>query len=161
MEEIKDGKITGAIDAITLKKIENITEQMKNCICKVYGEETGTGFFCKIQYEGKTIPVLMTNYHIISDVFLKSNKVVKISTNDGEGEEYNEINIDENSKIYSSIKEKYDIMIIKVEEEKYLYDYLELDNHLFDENIEKIYENKSIYIFIIPWKKFMFLLDME
>ena len=161
MEEIKDGKITGAIDAIPLEKIENITEQMKNCICKVYGEETGKGFFCKIKYEGKTIPVLMTNYHIISDDFFKSNKVVKISTNDGEGEDYNEININENSKIYSSIKEKYDIMIIKVEEEKYLYDYLELDNHLFDENIEKYMKINQYIYFIIPWKKSMFLLEAE
>ena len=126
---------------------------MKTCICRVYGEETGTGFFCKIQYEGESIPVLMTNYNIISDDFLKNSKEVKISINDGDGEEYDTININENSKLYSSMKEKYDIMIIKLEEEKYIYDYLEIDDHLFDEKKEKIYEDKSIYILHYPMGK--------
>ena len=53
--------------------------------------------------------------------------------------------INKNIKIYSSLKDEYDIMIIKIEEEKDIYHYLTLDEHLFDENIEKIYEDKSIY----------------
>ena len=61
-ERIDEGKIKGAIDAISLEKIEMITEQMKTCICQVYGKEIGTGFFCKIRYKDKNIPVLMTNY---------------------------------------------------------------------------------------------------
>ena len=82
-ERIDEGKITGAIDPISLKKAEKITEQMKTCICQVYGKETRTGFFCKIRYEGKDIPVLMTNYHIINDDFLKDTRELKISINDG------------------------------------------------------------------------------
>ena len=31
----------------------------------VYGDSNGTGFFCKIEYNNKKIPVLITNYHII------------------------------------------------------------------------------------------------
>ena len=109
---------------------------MKTCICHVYGKETGTGFFCKIRYEGKDIPVLMTNYHIINDDFLKDTRELKISINDGKIIDF--ININENSNIYSSIRDEYDIMIIKLEEGKDIYHYLELDEHLFDENIEKI-----------------------
>ena len=60
---IDEGKITGAIDAISLENVYKITEQMKFSICQVYGDLTGTGFFCKIPYEGESIPVLMTNYH--------------------------------------------------------------------------------------------------
>ena len=41
-------------------------------------------------------------------------------------------------------------MIIKLEEEKDIYHYLEIDEHLFDENIEKIYKDKSIYILHYP-----------
>ena len=40
-------------------------------------------------------------------------------------------------------------MVIKLEEEKEIYHYLELDDKLFKDNSEKlydIYENKSIYI---------------
>ena len=74
---IKEGKIKGAIDAIPLEKAEKITEQMKTCICMVYGELIGTGFFCKVLYKDKYIPVLITNYHIISDEFIKNNKKLK------------------------------------------------------------------------------------
>ena len=89
---IDEGKITGAIDAISLENIDKITEKMKARICQVYaGNLIGTGFFCKIPYEGGRIPVLMTNYHIISDDFLKNNKIFKISINNGE--KYDTINI--------------------------------------------------------------------
>ena len=60
----------------------------------------------------------MTNYHVISDDFLQNNKKIKISINNGE--KYDTIKVNENSKIYSSIRNEYDIMIIKLEEEKNL-----------------------------------------
>ena len=143
-----EGRIKGAIDALSLENINKITEQMKTCICQVYGELLGTGFFCKIPHKGKGIPVLMTNYHIISDDFLKNNKKIKISINDGKI--FNIININWNSKVYSSIRDEYDIMIIRLEKEKDIYRYLELDGHLFDNNSEDIYEDKSIYIIHYP-----------
>ena len=99
----------------------------------------GTGFFCRIPYEGKSIPVLMTNYHLINDDFLKNNKKIKISINNGN--KYDNIKINQNSKIYSSKAIEYDIMIIKVEEEKDIYHYLDLDEHLFDENSEEIHNS--------------------
>ena len=137
---IDETKITGAIDALSLDNIDKITEKMKTCICKVYaGNKIGTGFFCRIPYEGKSIPVLMTNYHVISDDFLKNNKSFQISINNGEI--YDTININENSKIYSSIRNKYDIMIIKLTDENNKYNYLDLDEHLFDENSEEIHNS--------------------
>ena len=141
---IEEGKITGAIDSITLEKQEMITKQMKTCICKIFGEKYGTGFFCKMLYENKIIKVLMTNYHIISDDYLKKNKHINISINDGK-KNYS-IQINSSSKIFSSDSEKYDIMIIKLDEEKDFIDYLELDEHLFDKYSEEFYANQSIYI---------------
>ena len=121
---------------------------MKTCICRLHAQNVeGTGFFCKIPYKNKKIPVLITNYHLISDEFIENNKKIKININD---DEYYEINLNENSKIYSSIKEEYDIMIIKLEEEKDICNYLELDESLFKDNSEKIYEDKSIYILHYP-----------
>ena len=76
---IDEGKITGAIDALSLKNRNKITEKMKFSICQVYGDLTGTGFFCKIPYKDKSIPVLMTNYHIISDDFIKNHKSFKLN----------------------------------------------------------------------------------
>ena len=149
MEERTDeGKIKGAIDAISLEKTEKIVEQMKTCICMVYGDSNGTGFFCKIEYNNKKIPVLITNYHIISDEFIKNKKQLKISINNEQI--FDIISINDNSKIYSSIRNEYDIMIIKLDEEKNIYHYLELDEHLFDKDQFDIYEDKSIYILHYP-----------
>ena len=145
---INEGKMKGAIDAITLEKVEKITEQMKTCICMVYGELIGTGFFCKILYKNRYIPVLITNYHIISDEFIKNNKKIKISINNEKI--FDIIKINENNKIYSSEENKYDIMIIKLDEEKNIYHYLELDEHIDAQNLENLYEDKSIYILHYP-----------
>ena len=88
---IQEGKIKGAIDAIQLDNIEKIAEQMKTSICRVYGYVMGTGFFCKIPYKDKCIPVLITNYHLINDDFLKSRDNVEISINNGN--QYDKIKI--------------------------------------------------------------------
>ena len=136
VEIIDEGKITGAIDLIDVENIEKITEQMKKCICHIYTERNaqnkrkeGTGFFCKIPFEHKTISVLMTNYHVINDEYLKNNKKIKITINDEEITDT--INLNENMKIYSSVKNEYDLMIIKLEKENDIYHYLELDDKLF------------------------------
>ena len=82
-------------------------------------------------------------------IFLKIIKALKISINNGE--KYETININENCKIYSSERDIYDIMIIKLKDEKNIkYNYLDLDEHLFDEDSEDIYKNKSIYILHYP-----------
>ena len=145
---IDEGKIKRSIDALSLENIDKITGQMKNSICQVYGDLIGTGFFCKIPYEGKKIPVLMTNYHIISDDFLQKNKKIKISMNDAKV--YDTIKINENNKIYSSVRDEYDIMVIKLEEEQDIYHYLYVDEHLLDKDSENIYEDKSLYILHYP-----------
>ena len=145
-ERIDEGRIKGAIDPISLEKTEKIVEQMKSSICQVYGKETGTGFFCKIPYEGKSIPVLMTNYHIIDDDFLKNNKELKISKSNGE---IDFININEKSKIYSSPEDKYDMTIIKLKENE-INTFLEIDDNLFNKDSENFYEDESIYILHYP-----------
>ena len=61
-ERFEEGMIKGAINSITLERVENILKQMKNCICKITGKNIGTGFFCKIPYKKEIIPVLITNY---------------------------------------------------------------------------------------------------
>ena len=114
----------------------------------VYGDLIGTGFFCKINYNYKQIPVLITNYHIISDEFIKNKKQLKISINNEQI--FDIISINDNSKIYSSIRNEYDIMIIKLDEEKNIYHYLELDEHIDAQNLENLYEDKSIYILHYP-----------
>ena len=120
---------------------------MENYICKINGDSLGTGFFCKIEFNNKKIPVLMTCYHIISDDFVKNNKYIEIYIKD-----YSHIiNINKDSKIYSSKKEEYDIMIIKINEDNNkINNYLEIDSNIFKKDSFLTYQNEPIYILHYP-----------
>ena len=141
----EEGLIKGSIDWITIEKTETILDQMKKCVCKVIGNKIGTGFFSKISYQNKIIPVMITNYHIVDDDFMEKNKQIKISIND----KYQMMNINEKSKIYSSKKDEYDMMIIKLNENE-INNYLEIDEDIFNKDSETFYKNESIYILHYP-----------
>ncbi len=144
-DKIEEGFIKGSIDIITIDKTEKILKQMKESICKINGKKIGTGFFCKINYNNELISVLMTNYHIIDDDYIKNNNKIIIYIN----EIPKIININKDSKIYSSDKNKYDIMIIKINED-IINNYLEIDNDIYEDNSELFYKEKSIYILHNP-----------
>ena len=93
-------------------------------LCKI--DCKGTGFFCKIPYKNEKIPVLITCYYIVDDEFFEKNKELKIYIN---FKKYN-IKIDKTNKIYSSDIEHYNIMIIKLNEEDNINEYLELDEKI-------------------------------
>ena len=142
-ERYEEGLIKGSIDSMTIEKTEIILDQMKKCICKVIGDNIGTGFFCKILYENKLIPVMITNYHVINDNYINNNKQIKISIN----EDYEIININNKSKIYSSQINEYDIMIIKINQDnEEIRDYLEVDPNIYKEDSLSTYKNEDIYI---------------
>lgn len=144
-ERIEEGIIPGS------KKIEILENSklkyMEKYICKINGEKIGTGFFCKIKYKKELIPVLMTNYHVIDDDFLKNNKFIKIYIKG----DYHLININKNSKIYSSTNDKYDIMIINLNEDNNDFKYLlQIDTNIFLNNSLLTYKNEPIYILYYP-----------
>ena len=87
---------------------------MSKCICKLNGEKIGTGFFCKIEHKNELIPVLITNYHVINENYLKGKTQLKFYINDN----YKIININEKSTIYSSVRDKYDMFIIKLKDDE-------------------------------------------
>ena len=151
---IEEGKIKGAIDSVPIEKLEKILYQMKNCVCKVIGIKVGTGFFCKIFYQNKLIPVLMTNFHIIDDNFIETKSRLDLYIN----ENLKRISINKNSKIYSSIKEEYDVMIIKLNEEDEINNFLELDNNIFIDKSEESYNEHSIYIASSKWLQYISIL---
>ena len=70
-----------AIEPISIEKTEIILNQMKRCICSVYGESIGTGFFCKILFRNELIPVLITAFNIIDDNYIENNREIKLSIN--------------------------------------------------------------------------------
>ena len=115
------------------------------CICKISRGLMGTGFFSKIDLEGKTIPVLITNYHVINDDFINKNKKLTFYIN---GHSHT-IDINKENVVYSSPDKKYDIMIIKLKECEG-YSFLEIDNNIFEDGSLENYENQGIYILHYP-----------
>ena len=126
----------------SIEQTSRILYQMKKCICKIYlKNEYGTGFFCLIPYNNKLYPVLVTNYHIISDKYIKENNSIKISLNDEE--ETKSLSLSSDRLLL--LNKDTDTTIIEILDEDYINDYLELDDYLFDEKQISYYNGKTIY----------------
>ena len=138
-ERTEEGKPMGAEEAILL--CESEYKSKGNCICKIDGNKAGTGFFCKIKRGEELIPVLITNYHVIDDNYMKQNKYLKFYIND----KSHIIDLNSENKIYSSTNNEYDMMIIRLKEGQ-VNNYLDIDENIFEDNSENYYENDSIYI---------------
>ena len=143
-DRIDEGLPQGAEKAIPLEKADYKYKSKENCICLINGNLKGTGFFCKIEFEGKLTPVLITNYHVVNDDFMNQKKKLTFYVKDV----LHSINIDKDSKIYSSIRDKYDMMIIRLKEGE-VNNYLEIDENIFDKSVDD-YENEGIYILHYP-----------
>ena len=149
MEERKlEGLPPNAGEAIPLRDADYKYKSKENCICLINGNLKGTGFFCKIEFEGKLTPVLITNYHVVNDDFMNQNTKLTFYVKDDVKDVLHSINIDKDSKIYSSIRDKYDIMIIRLKEGE-VNNYLEIDENIFDNSVDD-YKNESIYILHHP-----------
>ena len=144
-ETISEGLIRGAKEIVQLKGTK--LEKMEKYICIVNGKTIGTGFFTKIFYNNKLTPVLITNFHVVDDEFIENNKQLKFYMND----KRKIISIDKKRKIYSSKKGEYDIMIIKLNEEDDINNYLEIDQNIFEKNSEYLYKDELIYILHFPY----------
>ena len=127
-----------------------ISEQLKiipflleNCICSIckignYNKIKATGFFCKIPYQSKLLPVLITCNHILNSEDIVKNNNIEISINNNNDKK--KIIIDKNRIIYSN--EKLDMTFIEIIPNKdNINNFLEIDeyNH-------KDYYNYPIYI---------------
>ena len=88
---------------------------------------------------------LITSYVVIGDEFVQSNNSIKVFLN----EEYKSINI-KNKIIYSSTHDKYDIIIIRLQDGE-IKDYLEIDENLF-KNSELEFKDEPIYLLYYPGK---------
>ena len=134
---------------ISIEGTKNILNQMENSICKIYKEDggKGTGFFCKIKYKNKIIPVFMTNNHVIDDIYLKKNKEINITLNDDEEEKIIRLNNDR--LIYTN--KMYDTTIIEIIPEKDLItNFMEIDERIYKDNSNIYYNKYSIYIIQYP-----------
>ena len=150
-----------SLEPISFEGTENILDQMNKCVCRIFNNGEGTGFFTKIPFKSKLLPVLITNNHIIGRDDIKNNKKITLYLNKDKIEKV--FKIDNERLRYTN--EKLDITIIEIreKEDKLKNKYLELDEGIinyFESNKNKNpnylnnkYCNESIYIINYPKDK--------
>ena len=153
METNFENKASDYPQALSFASILYINEQMRKCVCKVSSKrrEDGTGFFCKIPFSNSInlLPVLITSNLIIDEEYLVKGKEIMFSLND-EKEEY-VINIEDSRKIYKQDEKDGMIFIeIKPSDGLDIDSFLEIDKNVFENNIENIYKNQSVYLIHYP-----------
>ena len=111
-----------------------------NSICRINNK--GNGFFVKIQYKSKLLPVLITTNHIITTDDIQYKRYISILLNN-EGT-IKTIKLDDNRIMYTN--EKLDITIIEIKENVDILNnnYLELEDNLINYlKLDKIKLNKK------------------
>ena len=143
--KINEGLIKGAQPPKLLSNTK--IKYMKDCICKISGKSIGTGFFCKIYYQFEFVTLLITNYHVLDDDYIKANENLYIYIDNHR----KIINTKDISIIYSSKSDYYyDIIIIRLYLKEEIKNYLEIDQTIFNDNSENSYNNELIYILYFP-----------
>ena len=125
-----------------------LLEQVKKYICEIYINKKikGIGFFCYIPFPDKyhLLPSLITNNHLIN----KKNKDINIDLL-LDNKETKKIDINDNRKIYTSVKFDTTIIEIKPNRDKIKY-FLELDENINKQNSNELYAERSIYTVDYP-----------
>jgi len=138
--------------AISLEQMDKIKEQMEKSVCKIICPKGGygTGFFCKIPFpdEFNLLRVLITNNHVLGENDIIQGYKIKFTLKNDKF--IFEILIDKKRKIYTN--KEFDITIIEIYEKDNLehYKLLEIDEDIFKEKLNKIFENKTIYLIHYP-----------
>ena len=83
---------------------------MNNCVCRIYNNGEGTGFFTKIPYKNKLLSVLITNNHVIGINDIINNQIITLYLNNDKIEK--SIILDNNRLKYTN--EKLDRTIIEI-----------------------------------------------
>ena len=159
----KEKYITKSLEPISLKQTEKILSQMNNSICKINNK--GIGFFTRIPYKSKLLPVLITTNQVISTYDIRKKIHISLYINNDKDKKL--IKLDNNRLIYTN--EKLDITIIEIKEDKdnlndkYLelndeiINYFELDFKDRPKYLDILYNNESIYLLHHPDKKNIFV----
>ena len=155
----KDAAFPGNKKSIPKEKLKIILHQKKS-ICKIIKKEKGigTGFLCYME-EFKKIKCLITAYHVLGEEDLKIGNEIKITFNE-DNEKIETIKLNKlNESRYILANKKEDITIIEILDSDNLNNYkaLEIDQNIYDYNIDYYneYKKKDIYILHYPEGKFL------
>ena len=108
--------IKNSPDPISISGTKTILDQVMNCICKLKINNTyGTGFFCIIPLNNKELKVLMTNYHVLDEIYYNNNEELYLFLNDDKVVKVIKFGNDKNDRIKYFNKE-YDLTLIEIKE---------------------------------------------
>ena len=125
--------------SLSLAEISSITNQMMKSIFMLEFEgKTCTGCLVKISIKNRSIFCLLTNNEILNDNFINNNKEINVFFNNGKV--IKKIEISEEKIKY--VNNSYNVALIEINEDKKFYDYLNIDEVLFDDN-ENSMENNN------------------
>ena len=137
----------GNIAPITKDQLQIFMYQLEKYVCKIIGtnKKKATGFLCKIPYpdQFRLLPVLMTCYHVLNKKDIINNEYIKITFDDDKIEKM--INLKEPRKVFE--KEELDTFIIEIKPNiDKIYDFLDIDENVFDNNYNQKYRNITAYV---------------
>ena len=74
-------KIQDQPSPVSIQGTKNILFQLENCICRIYLKNggNGTGFFTKIKFKDKLLPVLITNNHVLKEEDIENNRIIELT----------------------------------------------------------------------------------
>jgi len=137
----------GQLPPLNISQSKKIIDQISNSLCRVIiGNKVGTGFLCLIPFPRieHRLKVLITCHHVFNDIRI-GNRIRAIFYNGIQ----KDIIIDESRRVYTSIREEYDITIIELKDNEFdISYYLRIDDDLFLK--DEIMINQIIYIIHYP-----------
>ena len=98
----------------------------------------------------------MTNYYILDEKYYKDNKKLNLSLNDDKDILTIDLGVDRET----YFNKDYDIALIELREEDNIINYLELDDNLFQDNLEINYIDRSINLYssLSKWRNCIYLI---
>ena len=152
MEEYQPEKLTNkSPQSLSSEQMQLAIFQMQNCICKIkVANKVGTGFFLKLPFPDSfnLLPVLITNNHILNENDLSKSKIIEFSINNEE--KIFKIYIDDSRRIITNDIKDFTIIEIKPSDSINQKSFLEVDQFIYNNNLNEIYKNKQIYIIHYP-----------
>ena len=149
MSEIILNNKSDFLTPIPYESTKKILESMEKCVCKISykNNNIGTGFFCRIPFPGNknSLPVLITNNHIINDnLFNQGNEQITITTRKEQKSQKYIILNKQKRRAFSFPQNG--ITMIEIKESDNIKYFLDIDENLLEDNMNNSNIYKQVYI---------------
>ena len=81
----KEKLISTSAEPVTFEGTKRILDQMNKCVCKIYSQGEETGFFTRIPFNSKLLPVLITSNNVLGQNEIKKNSIITFTMNFDKG----------------------------------------------------------------------------